>query len=80
VVAIHELAEVVVIANGVRAGRRRAFGPSPVVGSETATDAPMPALIQIAVRPEAACTDGCCDPSPDGPSHTVEARTEVPFA
>jgi len=42
VVAVHELAEVVVIANGVRAGRRAAFGrhepldaPAPAVASES---------------------------------------------
>ncbi|MGH9156000.1 MAG: heavy metal translocating P-type ATPase [Acidimicrobiales bacterium] len=56
VVAIHELAEVVVIANGVRASRRSAFAdpgasPSP---SET-SDGAEPVLMS------AGCTDGCCD-------------------
>ena len=36
VVAVHELAEVVVIANGVRAGRRRAFLDHPALPEETA--------------------------------------------
>jgi len=47
VVAIHELAEVVVIANGVRAGRRRAFTDRemPVdLDDETTTDQPLPVV------------------------------------
>jgi cation-transporting ATPase G len=39
VVAVHELAEIVVIANGVRAGRRRAF-----VHRSAPIPAPVPAL------------------------------------
>ena len=51
VVAIHELAEVVVIANGVRAGRRTAF----------AGLAPEPAEPRAVVDQDAApCQDDCC--------------------
>jgi cation-transporting P-type ATPase G len=48
VVAVHELAEVVVIANGVRAGRRSAFRdhlppePTPTVEAEAETPTPLP--------------------------------------
>lgn len=67
VVAIHELAEVVVIANGIRAGRRRAFGvhppleppQPPLAVIQPAT--PQPAVLPIAVGGrDGACTDGCC--------------------
>jgi cation-transporting ATPase G len=53
VVAAHELAEVVVIANGVRAGRHRGVatvGPGPVSGTP-ATGTALPATI---------CEDDCC--------------------
>ncbi|HJV08660.1 MAG TPA: cation-translocating P-type ATPase, partial [Acidimicrobiales bacterium] len=56
VVAIHELAEVVVIANGVRAGRRRAFAAA------TATRPTIPTgdLPQVIPLATGACVDGCC--------------------
>jgi cation-transporting ATPase G len=53
VVAAHELAEVVVIANGVRAGRHRGVatvGPGPVSGTP-ATGTAFPAAV---------CEDDCC--------------------
>jgi cation-transporting ATPase G len=57
VVAIHELAEVVVIANGVRAGTRRAF----LYSSSSATSAsPVDTDLQVTPQP-GGCTEGCCD-------------------
>ena len=54
VVAVHELAEVVVIANGIRAGRRTAFASHGTVSDGEAPPAPL--------RP-AECADGCCGTS-----------------
>jgi cation-transporting ATPase G len=54
-VAVHELAEVVVIANGIRAGRRTAFASHTGNGS----DVEVPA----APLPPAECADGCCGTS-----------------
>lgn len=51
VVAIHELAEVVVIANGVRAGRRTAF-----TGCDTTS-------ATVSVEPAGGCQDECCESS-----------------
>ena len=62
VVAIHELAEVVVIANGVRAGRRRAFTST----SDTVDQSSAPGVQQRAIAVTAgpsACADGCCAPA-----------------
>ncbi|MBN8867767.1 MAG: cadmium-translocating P-type ATPase [Solirubrobacterales bacterium] len=78
VVAIHELAEVLVIANGVRAGRRGAFG--------THDPSDLPVVEAIAVQPKielpvviagnAPDGDGCgcggddrCQPTADLPGH-----------
>ena len=74
VVAVHELAEVVVIANGVRAGRRRAFGPCPV--TPAGVD---PSPILAKADGPAACTDGCCEPEPAaalGPERRTQVTTE----
>ncbi len=68
VVAIHELAEVVVIANGVRAGRGHAFRPS--------TNALTPALTQVTPVP-AVCAEGCCGPPADDRSATTAVRTDA---
>jgi cation-transporting P-type ATPase G len=51
VVAVHELAEVIVIANGVRAGRRAAFRdhrllePTPTAAVEAEAPAPLPTAV-----------------------------------
>jgi cation-transporting P-type ATPase G len=51
VVAVHELAEVLVIANGVRAGRPSAFRdhrpiePTPIVEAEAEAPAPVPTAV-----------------------------------
>ena len=63
VVAVHELAEVVVIANGVRAGRRTAFGDH----SALEVDAPrapveLPLAVPVAVGGADGCQDDCCKP------------------
>lgn len=55
VVAMHELAEVVVIANGIRAGRRTAFGEQGEPVAEPPPADPTP--------PRAVCQDGCCEPA-----------------
>jgi cation-transporting ATPase G len=52
VVAVHELAEVVVIANGIRAGRRTTFASH----ASTATDDEKP----TGALPVEECADGCC--------------------
>jgi cation transport ATPase len=52
VVAVHELAEVVVIANGIRAGRRTAFASH----ASTAAKDETPADAVLAER----CADACC--------------------
>jgi cation-transporting ATPase G len=67
VVAIHELAEVVVIANGVRAGRRCAFVTAPAAPSDLDRQPSRP-LVQVGPA-AGSCTDGCCE--------AVEAATEV---
>ena len=56
VVAIHELAEVVVIANGVRAGRRRTFAAA-TADQPTVPTGELPQAIPVATG---ACADGCC--------------------
>lgn len=67
VVAIHELAEVVVILNGVRAGRRLAFGnhepiPEPEHAAQLGRQlAPQPVALPIAVGGgDDGCQDDCC--------------------
>ena len=62
VVAVHELAELIVIANGVRAGRGRAFTARPA----SATAMPSPSLLgarhappRLAVSGQG-CQDDCC--------------------
>lgn len=73
VVAIHELAEVVVIANGIRAGRRTAFA-----NADKGTDAGPPApevSVIVAAAGSAACTDGCCDSDEEPVGSAV--RTEM---
>jgi len=56
VVAMHELAEVVVIANGIRAGRRTAFGEHAASPASSSTAVPITVEeIQIG-----GCDDGCC--------------------
>ncbi|MGH9266214.1 MAG: hypothetical protein ACRD1D_16140, partial [Acidimicrobiales bacterium] len=57
VVAIHELAEVVVIANGVRAGRRRAFADTAAAPQADEPTSQKPPEAQVAAG---ACADGCC--------------------
>jgi cation-transporting ATPase G len=52
VVAVHELAEVVVIANGIRAGRRTAFRSH--AGNVSDVEAPAAPL------PPTECAEGCC--------------------
>jgi cation-transporting ATPase G len=66
VVAVHELAEVVVIANGVRAGRRRAFREHPPLDQEEPAREPAaraaaaaPAPLPVAVG-RGDCQDDCC--------------------
>ncbi|WP_296369004.1 MULTISPECIES: cation-translocating P-type ATPase [unclassified Pseudonocardia] len=56
VVASHELAEVLVIANGVRAGRRGRL----TLPEDTARPA---AAVDVVVEPQP-CADGCCGPTP----------------
>jgi cation-transporting ATPase G len=64
VVSVHELAEVVVIANGIRAGRRTAFRdharlePPPAVS--VAAPAALPMAVPVAVGGDAGCQDDCC--------------------
>ena len=58
VVAVHELAEVVVIANGVRAGRRRGFAKTHAAGQG---DEPPRQEAPVVKVTAGACTDGCCD-------------------
>jgi len=69
VVAVHELAEVVVIANGVRAGRRTAFRAHPPLEdraepSHEALAAPTeptpPSRLPVAVGGADGCQDDCC--------------------
>ncbi len=63
VVAVHELAEVVVIANGIRAGRRTAFRDHLPLGEEEPAPATaQPVLLPIAVGGGAddGCQDDCC--------------------
>jgi len=79
VVAIHEMAEVVVIANGVRAGRRRAFGDHapllpqlPVTVPTPAAPTPRAALPVVATSD--GCTDGCCESSTNEPGPAVAKR------
>jgi cation-transporting ATPase G len=55
VVAVHELAEVVVIANGIRAGRRTAFA-SHASHASTATDDEKPAGALLVEE----CAEECC--------------------
>ena len=64
VVAVHELAEVVVIANGVRAGRRTAFADyAPLESQDEPAPAPQPVLLPIAVGGrDDGCQDDCCRP------------------
>jgi cation-transporting ATPase G len=67
VVAVHELAEVIVIANGVRAGRRSAFRVPPPLDddhqtrarSARDTGAAEPAELPVAVGGDG-CEDECC--------------------
>jgi len=72
VVAIHELAEVLVIANGVRAGRRGAFGAHPPLEQQPPIPAPMRAApvpprvlarsLPLRVASDG-CEDACCRPA-----------------
>ena len=69
VVAVQELAEVIVIANGIRAGRRTAFSdhaPLEQADSERPTaarqtEAPIPIPLPVAVGGNG-CQDDCCKP------------------
>ncbi|AWZ05821.1 MULTISPECIES: cation-translocating P-type ATPase [unclassified Streptomyces] len=81
VVATHELAEVLVIGNGIRAGRKtRLPHHQPVRDSA-------PARAAIAAKPETTsaplaasdgCTDGCCGESAESPAPMVaEGRTNL---
>jgi cation-transporting ATPase G len=68
VVAFHELAEVIVIANGVRAGRRSAFRDHAPLGDDdparepTQPEAQIPRLVPlpVAVGGRDDCQDDCC--------------------
>ena len=64
VVAIHELAEVLVIANGVRAGRRGAFQQHPPLEKHNTplpqTTRPTPAPLPVAIGGGDGCQDDCC--------------------
>jgi cation-transporting ATPase G len=46
VVLVHELAEIVIIANGVRAGRTRPLAPFTTTAADTTTDVPQPAGVK----------------------------------
>jgi len=70
VVAVHELAEVVVIANGIRAGRRTAF--SSHGGHLSDVKAPATPL------PPPRCTDGCCADPQALSSHRQGMSTLAP--
>ncbi|MGI8808796.1 MAG: heavy metal translocating P-type ATPase [Acidimicrobiales bacterium] len=74
VVAIHELAEVVVIANGVRAGRRTAFVAAGQLSAEVGSTAQ-----EVSVRPlpaaAPACSEGCCGETLQ-PSAAPTVRTD----
>ena len=64
VVAVHELAEVIVIANGIRAGRRTAFADHPSLESSgppamAPNRAPIPLPVAIGAG---SCQDDCCRP------------------
>jgi len=61
VVAIHELAEVVVIANGVRAGRRVAFSSSVVAAGDATIGGGRSSGDGVAVTEP--CADECCPPA-----------------
>jgi cation-transporting ATPase G len=71
VVAVHELAEVVVILNGVRAGRRKAFPAHPplqearpakiAIVARTAQASRRLAVVGASQQGDADCRDGCCD-------------------
>ena len=69
VVAIHELAEVVVIANGVRAGRRHAFAAA-AASQPTAPSQEWPQVIPVAT---VACAEGCC--GTEAPAETTADAT-----
>ncbi len=64
VVAIHELAEVLVIANGVRAGRRKAFGEHPALTPPVSPPRPfVPAPVELPVTVggrDGDCDEDCC--------------------
>jgi cation-transporting ATPase G len=62
VVAVHELAEVVVIANGIRAGRRTAFASHSHAGTAAEAEKPTDAVLADG------CADGCCAPTTSVPS------------
>ena len=69
VVAVHELAEVVVIANGIRAGRRAAFGDHAPLeqahaqrASARPAEAAAPTPLPVAVGGGDGCQDDCCKP------------------
>ena len=80
VVAVHELAEVVVILNGVRAGRRKAFPTHPPLEERrSATIAarqskPAKPVKQLAVVGAPSGHSSCCD---DGCGETSEVQVEV---
>lgn len=73
VVAIHELAEVLVIANGVRAGRRIAFGAHDPLGPQAVEAIAIQPKIELPVvvagntldSDGCGCDDDCCQPTPD---------------
>ena len=69
VVAIHELAEVVVIANGVRAGRRHAFAAA-AASQPTVPSQEWPQVIPVAT---VACAEGCC--GTEAPAETTADAT-----
>lgn len=68
VVAIHELAEVVVIANGVRAGRRRGLR----LPGEPGGGLRAPKAVLGVADGATPCADGCCDAADAAATTTTE--------
>jgi len=76
VVAVHELAEVVVIANGVRAGRPSAFASNAVAPDDgQALEADPTSASGATPAASPACADGCCDAETEA-SARPPVRTE----
>lgn len=75
VVAIHELAEVIVIANGVRAGRRGGFRAHPPLEQPPAPSARPAVPLAVALGGGGGCRDGLLPAGrPVGPRRDTMAR------